>query len=94
VEVKILRRPTITGRPYPDTKKDTPMPANVAIGQKWSVWAPGRRQWLLATVMGRKNGQATLKYDLRYEMDAGQDEQVADEAAMLTETNLFRYVES
>ena len=70
------------------------MPANVAIGQKWSVWAPSRRQWLLSTVMFRENGQATLKYDVRYGMDAGQDEQTADEAAILTESNLFRYVGS
>jgi hypothetical protein len=70
------------------------MPMNVTIGQKWSVWAPSRRQWLLSTVIGRENGQATLKYDIRYGMGADDEEQRADEAAMLTESNLFRFVET
>ena len=69
------------------------MPTNVTIGQKWSVWAPSRRQWLLTTVIGRECGQATLKYDIRYGMGAGDDEQMADEAAMLTAPSLFRFVE-
>jgi hypothetical protein len=69
------------------------MPANVTIGQRWSAWAPSRRQWLLSTVTSRANGQATLKYDVRYGMAAGDEEQRADEAAMLTESNLFRFLE-
>ena len=40
--------------------------AAVEIGQNWSIWDSGRRQWLLATVTRRAEGQATLKYDPRY----------------------------
>jgi hypothetical protein len=70
------------------------MPANVTIGQKWSTWVPGRQQWLLATVIRLENGQATLKYDSRYGMASGNDEQRADEATMLATSNLFRFVEA
>jgi hypothetical protein len=70
------------------------MPTTVAIGQQWSVWVPGRRQWLLATVIRRNDGRATLKYDARYEQSAGDDEQVVDEAAMLGSLNLFHFVEA
>ncbi len=66
----------------------------VAIGQKWSVWAPGRQQWLLAAVVSRKEGQATLKYDPRYGVGVGSDERVADESTMLTTSNLYRFVEA
>jgi hypothetical protein len=69
------------------------MPTTVAIGQKWSVWTSGRQQWLLATVISRKAGQATLKYDTRYGVRVGDDEQVADEPTMLTTSNLFRFIE-
>ena len=70
------------------------MPTNVTIGQKWSVWTASRRQWLLSTVIRREDGQATLRYDSRYGMGTGQEEQRADEAAMLTQSNLFRFVEA
>ena len=69
------------------------MPPTVAIGQKWSVWTSGRQQWLLSTVISRKEGQATLKYDARYGVRVGDDEHVADESTMLTTSNLFRFIE-
>lgn len=64
----------------------------VEIGQNWSVWDAGRRQWLLAQVVRRIDGQATLKYDARYRIVTGHDERSADESTMLTATNLFRRV--
>ena len=67
--------------------------AGVEIGQNWSIWVPGRRQWLLAKVVRRQDGQATLKYDPRYHIGIGYDEQRADESTMLTAPNLFRQVE-
>ena len=70
------------------------MPDKVEIGQHWSTWVPGRRQWLLATVIGFADGHATLKYDPRYKIGAGYDEHRADESTMLTATNLFRLMES
>jgi hypothetical protein len=68
------------------------MPAAVEVGQNWSVWVPGRRQWLLATVTRRADGKATLKYDSRYRIGAGHDEYPADESTMLAAPNLFRLV--
>lgn len=68
-------------------------PQSVEIGQHWSVWVPGRRQWLLATVVSRADGQAALKYDSRYGIGSKSDEQCADESTMLTATNLFRLLE-
>jgi hypothetical protein len=68
------------------------MPTSIAIGQKWSVWLPGRQQWLLTTVIGREGGQATLKYDSRYGISASDDEQRADEATMLAASSLFRFI--
>ena len=68
------------------------MPAAIKVGQNWSVWVPGRRQWLLAVVIGRSNGKATLKYDPRYRIGADHDECSADESTMLTAPNLFRLV--
>ncbi len=70
------------------------MPTSVTIGQKWSVWLPSRRQWLLATVTSRDEGLATLKYDMRYKLGAGFDEERADEATMLSASNLFRFIET
>ncbi len=70
------------------------MPTNVTIGQKWSIWAPSRRQWMLTTVIGCEDGQATLKYDSRYGMGAGSDEERADEVAMLAASSLFRFIET
>jgi hypothetical protein len=70
------------------------MATSVAIGQKWSVWLPSRRQWLLATVIRREPGHAILKYDTRYGIAAGYDEEKADEDTMLTASNLFRFVET
>jgi len=70
------------------------MPTNVAIGQKWSVWLPSRRQWLLTTVINREDGRATLKYDSRYGLGSGYDEERAEEATMLAASNLFHFVEA
>ena len=70
------------------------MPTNVAIGQKWSVWLPGRQQRLLTTVISREGGHATLKYDSRYGISPSDDEQRADEATMLAATNLFRFIKA
>lgn len=70
------------------------MPTSVMIGQKWAAWIPGRRQWLLTTVMGREAGQVILKYDIRYGMGAGDDEERADEATMLSTANRFRFIEA
>jgi len=67
--------------------------AAVEIGQSWSIWDSGRRQWLLGTVTRRADGQATLKYDSRYRIGVGQDERSADESTMLSTRNLFRLVE-
>jgi len=68
------------------------MPANVKIGQKWSVWLPSRRQWLLTTVVGREAGTATLKYDTRYGLGAGFDEDRVEETTMIAASNRFRYL--
>jgi hypothetical protein len=65
----------------------------VMLGQSWSIWIPGRQQWLLATVIRRNKGQATLALDPRYGVAKGQDEQVADESTMLGASNLYRLVE-
>lgn len=70
------------------------MPAEVKIGQHWSAWVPGRRQWLLTTVIRREMGEATLKFDPRYGVGHGYDEQRADESTMLSAPNLFRFVEA
>jgi hypothetical protein len=69
------------------------MRATVELGQNWSIWVPGRRQWLLGKVIGRADGQVTLKYDARYFLGKGYDEERVDEHTMLTATNLFRLVE-
>ena len=68
------------------------MPAAVEVGQNWSVWVPGRRQWLLAVVICCSNGKATLKYDPRYRIAPGDEEYSADESTMLTAPNLFRLI--
>ena len=70
------------------------MPSEIEIGQSWSTWVPGRRQWLLTTVVRREAGEATLKFDPRSGIGKGYDEQMADENTMLTAPNLFRFVES
>ena len=70
------------------------MSADIRIGQKWSTWVPSRGQWLLATVVRRKAGQAVLQYDSRYGIGRGQDEHKADETTMLENTNLFRLIAS
>jgi len=75
-------------------KTESNMPPEIRIGQHWSIWVPGRRQWLLATVIGSKAGEATLKYDPRYGMGLGYDEQKADEGTMLTAPNLFRFIDA
>jgi len=75
-------------------KTESEMPPEVKIGQHWSIWVPGRRQWLLTTVIKSKAGEAVLKYDPRYGMGLGFDEQKADEGTMLTAPNLFRYIDA
>ncbi len=67
--------------------------SGVTIGQKWSVWSPSRRQWLLATVIERDDGQATLRFAAGYGIAATYDKQKADECTMLAESNLYRFVE-
>jgi hypothetical protein len=69
------------------------MPVSIRLGQKWSAWVPSRGQWLLSTVVDRDNGNVTLRYDVRYGVLQGVDEQKADEGTMLSNTNLFRLVE-
>ena len=76
------------------TATQSNMPAEVKIGQHWSAWVPGRRQWLLTTVIRRDMGEATLKFDPRYGVGHGYDEQRADESTMLSAPNLFRFVEA
>ena len=66
----------------------------VEIGQNWSVWVPGRQQWLLATVIRCGDGKATLKYDSRYGIGLGRDESRADESTMWANSSLFRLVAS
>lgn len=68
------------------------MPTSVTIGQKWSIWLPSRRQWLLTTVISQADGKATLKYDSRYGIGTGYDEERVDEVTMLTTSSLFRFV--
>ncbi len=70
------------------------MPTEIETGQNWSAWVPGRRQWLLAKVVRYEGGQATLKSDGRYGILRGEDEQKADDATMLSNSNLFRFVAS
>lgn len=69
------------------------MPAQVSIGQSWSTWVPGRRQWLLTKVVRQADGEVTLQYDVRYGFAHGQDEQRTDEYTMLNTSNLFRFVD-
>ena len=44
--------------------------SEVAIDQQWALFNAGRRQWLLARVVGLENDRATLKYDPRYEIQS------------------------
>lgn len=85
-----LRR--VLGTPHPSAT-ETIMPSEIKIGQSWSAWVPGRRQWLLTTVIRCESGEATLKFDPRYGIGKGYDEQLADESTMLAAPNLFRFVE-
>lgn len=64
----------------------------VAIGQEWSVWNSSRRQWLLATVTGRSDGKFTLTCDGGYGMAIGDELVRAEEADMLSTSNLFRLI--
>ena len=65
----------------------------VTIGQKWAAWIPGRQQWLLATVIRCEREAVTLRCDKRYGIAADGDLQ-ADENTMLSNRNLFRFVEA
>ena len=69
------------------------MPQDVMIGQSWSAWVPARQQWLQATVIHHGARQATLKFDSRYGLRRGEDEQSADPDIMLSNRNLFRFIE-
>jgi hypothetical protein len=70
------------------------MQIGVSIGQKWSAWVPGRGQWLLSTVVSHDNGKVILRYDERYGVVQGHDEQKTDEDTMLANSSLFRLVEA
>ena len=61
-------------------------------GQRWSAWVPGRQQWLLGTIIRKKDGRVTLKFDSRYEIRSGEDECEVDEQDLLRGSNLFRYI--
>ena len=68
------------------------LPDEIKIGQQWSTWVPSRGQWLLTTVVCRKDGQAILKFDGRYGIARGYNERRADETTMMENTNLFRVI--
>jgi len=68
------------------------MPVEPLVGQSWAAWIPGRRQWLLTTVVRFDQGRAILKFDGGYGIPSGQDEYAADTASMLSMTNLFRHI--
>ncbi len=70
------------------------MLTELLIGQSWAAWIPGRRQWLLTTLVRFDKGRAILKFDSRYGVQVGQDEYAADEESLLNMGNLFRHVES
>jgi hypothetical protein len=70
------------------------MPTELFVGQRWAAWIPGRRQWLLTTLVRFDKGRAILKFDSGYGIQAGQDEYAADTASMLSMGNLFRHVET
>jgi hypothetical protein len=70
------------------------MPAELFVGQRWAAWIPGRRQWLLTTLVRFDKGRAILKFDSGYGVQAGQDEYAADAASMLSMRNLFRHIEA
>ena len=63
-------------------KAENDMPSEIEIGQTWSIWVPGRRQWLLATVVRRDHGEAVLKFDPRYGAGQGYAEQRAAETPL------------
>ena len=69
------------------------LPKEVKIGQHWSTWVPGRRQWLLTMVVAQGEGCATLEYDVRYGIAPGHDRQRAEEFTMLNTPTLFRFIE-
>jgi hypothetical protein len=64
----------------------------VVIGPKWSAWHTRRRQWLLAAITGRNRVKITLKSDIRYSLAVGDDTVRVQESAVLTTSNLFRYI--
>jgi hypothetical protein len=70
------------------------MPEAVMTGQSWSAWVPARQQWLQATVIHHGATQATLKFDSGYGLSRGEDEQSADRDTMLSNCNLFRFIEA
>ena len=73
-------------------KRNMQSPIEIKIGQQWSAWVPSRGQWLLTTVVRRKDGQAVLQFDGRYGIARGYDEQKADEITMAENTSLFRFI--
>jgi hypothetical protein len=60
------------------------------IDQQWALFNAGRRQWLLARVVGLENDQATLKYDPRYEIQAPDNVCTIDVTSLLTTPMQFR----
>ena len=54
------------------------MPTELFVGQRWAAWIPGRRQWLLTTLVRFDKGRAILKFDSGYGVQTGQDEYAAE----------------
>ena len=68
------------------------MPQDISTGQTWSAWVPARQQWLLATVVAHDASRVTLKFDTRYGIRPGENEQRADLNDMLSNRNLYRFI--
>ena len=69
------------------------MESEVVINQQWALFNSGRRQWLLATVVGLDSEHATLKYDARYEIQPPDNICTVDVASLLTTPMKFRPAE-
>jgi hypothetical protein len=66
------------------------MAAQVVINQHWALFDAGRRQWLLATVVGLENDNAILKYDSGYGMQPPDNISTIDVTSLLTTPMRFR----
>ncbi len=69
------------------------MAAEVVINQHWALFNAARRQWLLATVVGLENDNATLKYDSGYGMQPPDNVSIIDVTSLLTTPMRFRLAE-